>query len=96
MIVTKKCRPKCGFIASEFSQLDDGEYQADGVLELKGMKKLVPLVFSWNENDQGQVNLRGTAAIDRRDFNFGSGLWIDDPTVGYVIKIKVDLLLEKA
>ena len=84
------------YIASEFLKLDDGRYQANGVLDLKGVKKVVPLVFSWAENDQGRYRLLGEASLDRRDFGFGNGPWLDDPTVGFEIKINVDLLLAPA
>jgi len=83
------------YVAANFEQMPDGRFKASGVLELKGAKNPVPLIFSWTRNNKQQVQLVGQASIDRRDFKFGSGYWTDDPTVGFEITIIVDLLLEE-
>lgn len=83
------------YIASSFESLTGGQYRANGVLDLKGVSKAVPLDFSWEVVDESTAKLVGTAVMNRRDFAIGAGGWFDDPTVGYEIKVLVDITLTK-
>lgn len=81
------------YLANSFEALDDGKFQANGNLDLKGVQKPVALVFEWKANDDGSVQLIGEAVINRTDFGIGAGYWVDDPTVGFEIRVLVDLSL---
>lgn len=81
------------YIATSFESLESGQYRANGELDLKGVSKVVPLDFSWEVVDENTAKLVGTAVINRRDFGVGAGGWFDDPTVGFEVKVRVDLSL---
>lgn len=83
------------YVASSFESIDNGQFRANGVLDLKGVSKTVPLDFSWEVVDASTAKLVGTAVMNRRDFLIGAGGWFDDPTVGYEVKVLVDLTLTK-
>ncbi len=88
--------PVATYRATTFRTLGDNRYVADGVLRLKGIEKPVALTFTWTETDIARAHLQGSAQLDRRDFNIGSGMWADDATVGFSVEVQVDLLLELA
>ncbi len=84
------------YVATSFESLESGQYRANGVLDLKGVSKVVPLDFNWEVVDENTAKLVGTAPINRRDFAIGAGGWFDDPTVGFEVKVLVDLTLTKS
>lgn len=86
--------PQSTYKATSFVTSETG-YIAQGVLSLKGVSQPVDLDFQWLESESGQVNLVGEAQVNRLDFGVGSGYWAEDPTVGFEVKVVVDLLLEK-
>ena len=86
--------PQARYYATTFTK-DDDAYIAEGQLSLKGFTRTVPLRFTWQEREDGKVDFNGTATIKRTDFGIGSGIWQDDPTIGFDVEVKIDLLLQK-
>ena len=85
--------PQARYYATSFTKEGD-EYIAQGQLSLKGFTRTVPLRFTWQEREDGKVDFNGTATIKRTDFGIGSGIWQDDPTIGFDVEVNVQLLLE--
>ncbi len=63
------------YTASTFRSLGDNRYAADGVLELRGVRKPVTLSFTWTPG-KAPV-LAGKATVRRLDFGVGGGDWAD-------------------
>jgi len=85
--------PQARYYATSFIKEGDA-YIAQGQLSLKGFTRTVPLRFTWQEREDGKVDFNGTATIKRTDFGIGSGIWQDDPTIGFDVEVNVQLLLE--
>ena len=86
--------PQARYYAKAFIKEGDS-YIAQGQLSLKGFTRNVPLRFTWQEREDGKVDFNGQATLNRTDFGIGSGMWQDDPTIGFEVQVKVQLLLEK-
>ncbi len=80
------------YTASGFRRLDDGQYQADGTLELRGVRKPVTLTFSWTAG--AQPVLAGRAVVQRLDFGVGGGDWADTGTIPDAVNISTRVVLQ--
>lgn len=63
------------YTASGFRSAGDNRYVADGTLELRGVKKAVPLQITWTPGERPV--LAGRATVKRLDFGVGAGDWGD-------------------
>lgn len=94
--------PTSTYITKSIKAVSGDKYVAVGTLNLKGHKKDVVLHFTWDEYPNGNVKVVGEARmtaganIKRTDFGIGSGTYADDDTIGFGVKVKVNLLLKKA
>ena len=88
--------PQAHYQAGQFDRQANG-YIATGALSLKGIVNTVPLQFTWKPvvGDDARATLVGSAALRRTDFNIGAGEWAADSTVGFGVKVNVDLILQK-
>jgi cytochrome b561/polyisoprenoid-binding protein YceI len=66
--------PRALFTASRFTALGGDRYEARGTLELKGVKQPVTLAFTLAIRGD-TATTSGSARIDRRAFNVGTGDW---------------------
>ena len=87
--------PTAEFIAQRFSRATT-DFVAHGLLRLKGIEHKVDLMFSWNEQADGAVHLLGEAVVPRVVFGVGNGAWADDPSVGFDVRVVVDVWLEQS
>ena len=83
------------FYSDNIKESGEG-FVAEGTLSLKGVSQPVALSFTWQEQDTGAVLFMGQATLDRRDFNIGSGEWLEDDCVGFDVNIAVSLTLAKS
>lgn len=94
--------PTSTYVTKSIKAVSGNKYVAVGTLDLKGHKKDVVLHFTWNEYPNGNVKVVGEARmqadanIKRTDFGIGSGTYANDDTIGFGVKVKVNLLLKKA
>ena len=94
--------PASTYVTKSIKAVSGNKYVAVGTLDLKGHKKDVTLNFTWDEYPNGDVKVEGEARmladadVKRTDFDIGSGTWKDDDTIGFVVKVKIRLLLKKA
>lgn len=84
--------PSAHYRASQFRQLGEGRFVAEGTLSLRGVDKAVPLEFTWKSGADGAV-LEGTATVNRIDFGVGGGDWADASTISHKISVKTTLHL---
>lgn len=93
--------PNSTYVTRSIKAVSGNKYVAIGTLDLKGHKKDVTLNFTWDEYPNGDVKVEGEARmladadVKRTDFDIGSGTWKDDDTIGFVVKVKIRLLLKK-
>ncbi|HET6396935.1 MAG TPA: YceI family protein [Pseudoxanthomonas sp.] len=80
------------YTASGFRRLADGQYAADGTLELRGVRKPVTLTFQWSGG--AQPVLSGKAVVRRLDFGVGGGDWADTGTIPDEVNISTRVLLK--
>lgn len=69
-----------------------GGYALDGQLELRGVKREVPLRFTYAPGRSG-AGMEGTARLSRLAFGVGQGEWQDTQWVGDEVTVRFDLLL---
>lgn len=67
------------YTASGFRALGNGQYAADGTLELRGVSKPVTLTFTWKPGTQPVLS--GKATVKRLDFGVGGGDWADTKVI---------------
>lgn len=82
-----KYHPLATFQANTFRQLEDGTFQAEGLLDIKGVEKPFSLTFSLTPQTNGEVIMESRAVINR--VNFGIG-YKSDPT-GEWVSPEIDL-----
>ncbi|WP_426011200.1 YceI family protein [Caulobacter sp. DWR2-3-1b2] len=78
--------PKAVFTASKFRQTGEGRFVADGVLDLRGVKKPVSLPFSL-KIDGDTATARGVTTLDRTVFGVGQGEWASTSEIGAKVKV---------
>lgn len=82
------------YTATTFRSLGDDRYAADGMLELRGIKKPVVLTFTWTPGTKPV--LVGKATVKRLDFNVGGGDWADTSLIPDAIAISTKVVLQPA
>ncbi len=85
--------PQAAFTSLRFERLSgENEYAVTGDLTIKGITNSVTATFSWTQKDSS-VRLKGSADVERGDFDIGTGDWEDDDTIGFDVRIVFDLTL---
>ena len=79
--------PKARFQASKFQKVGEN-FQADGILTLKGISHPTLLTFTIDIKDD-IVILRGHAKLDRHSWQIGVGDWADPTWVGSEVTVEV-------
>lgn len=82
------------YTASGFRRVAEGQYQAEGTLELRGVSKPVALTFTWGE-EGGKPVLTGRAVVQRLDFGVGSGDWADTGVIPDAVNISTRVVFEQ-
>ena len=82
------------FSATTFRDLGNGQYAADGTLELRGVRKPVTLTFTWTPG--ARPLLSGRATVPRLDFDVGAGEWADTGVIPNEIAVSTRVYLTPA
>ncbi|MET0327964.1 MAG: YceI family protein [Luteimonas sp.] len=82
------------YTASGFRDLGNGQYAADGTLELRGVRKPVTLTFTWTPGTRPLLS--GRATVRRLDFGVGGGDWADTGTIPNEIAVSTRVYLQPA
>jgi len=85
--------PQATFVTSAFKAIDASHYEATGTLTIKGVSKDIAFPFTWEEHD-GTARLQGETVVQRTDFQVGDGEWAEDDTVGFKVRVRIDLKLD--
>jgi len=89
--------PRARYQASDFESLGGQHYRARGTLTLHGVSQPLAVPFTFRvDNDGRQAEARGTAALDRRDFDVGQGRWAGTRWVGAEVELSFSLKLVPA
>jgi polyisoprenoid-binding protein YceI len=87
--------PQARFEAETFRHLGGNDYEADGRLTIKGTTREVTLPFTLDiRGDTAEVS--GRVAVDRTEFDLGTGDWATGETVGLEVTIAIDLTAVRA
>lgn len=85
-----KSFPQAIFEAENFTHMGENTYQANGTLTLRGVSK--PLVLDFTlDIDGGEADMKGTAHLNRRDFDIGRGMWKSDEYIPHIVDVKISL-----
>ena len=76
------------FVANGFVINQEGQYETQGQLTMKGLTKTAKFVFTIEEVD-GQQVLIGESKLDRLAWNIGMGDWTDTTWVGQEVHVNV-------
>lgn len=82
------------YTASTIRSLGNGQYAADGTLQLRGVSKPVTLTFSWTPG--ARPVLSGKAMVKRLDFGIGQGDWADTGAIPDAVAISTRVVLQPA
>ena len=82
------------YTANGFRDLGNGQYAADGTLELRGVRKPVTLTFTWTPG--ARPLLSGRATVRRLDFGVGGGDWADPGTIPNELAVSTRVYLQPA
>lgn len=85
--------PRAHYISRNI-HAEGGKFVANGELTLKGITKPITVTFEW-QNDNGNAKFVGSASIDRREFEIGSGSWATNDSVAYEVVLDIDLQLKR-
>ncbi len=83
--------PKALFHSTQISHIGDDNYEITGILKIRDQEKLIRFPLQWRVIDKTQAQVQAQFELDRRDFNIGTGDWLDDDTIGF--KVMVDLTI---
>jgi len=86
-----KKHPQANFIGTSITAKEDGHYNAQGKLTIRGITNPVSFDFTLSDLDKSPVKLDGTLTINRLDFDIGKGSDASAEWVGREITIKIDV-----
>ena len=86
--------PNAYYVAKDIRPEGQG-YIAYGELTLKGISKPVTVNFEWQALGEQAVFL-GSAVLDRREFDIGSGSWATDDSIAFEVTLDINLQLALA
>ena len=86
--------PEAVFDSKDIDERPDGEFVANGILELKSTRQAVAVPFAWCESADG-ARMRGELVLERTDFDVGSGEWATDDSIGVDVLLRFDIRLEQ-
>jgi polyisoprenoid-binding protein YceI len=82
------------FVSEAIRMLGPDEFQATGILDLKGTRKTVVVPFTWSSSGDA-ARMCGRFDITRTDFGVGSGEWATDEAIGLEVNLSFDVRLER-
>ena len=86
--------PKATFTATKFRKTGEGQYVADGTLDLRGVKKPLSLPFSLKIVGD-TATARGVTTLDRTTFGVGQGEWASTDQIAAKVKVSFSLTAKR-
>ena len=87
--------PQATFTSTSFTTINENLYQVTGLLTIRNQQREIAFPFQWLPVADNQAKVDATLTLDRRDFDIGSGDWADDETIGFLVTVKISLLLNR-
>ncbi len=87
--------PTATYTATAFKDLGGGNYEADGVLKIKGVEQKVVLPFTLAITGD-TAKMSGQVEVDRTVFTVGTGKWAGDDFIGKKVMIKAAVTAKRA
>ena len=78
------------FESNDIKEVASGSYEAAGSLTIKGIAQQVVLPFSLSI-DGSSASAQGELALNRLDYEIGSGNWANESMVGFPVKVSFSL-----
>ena len=81
--------PQAKFTSSVIEKDLDGNFIANGTLQLKGVKQPVIVPFTWKPvvGQSGAMLMTGQVVLNRLDFLIGTGDWASDDEIGLSVTV---------
>lgn len=80
--------PKAVFTSDAFTEIGEGNYEAEGMLTIRGVAKPLTLPFFLNIKD-GNAIMTGSVSLNRGDYKVGQGAWATDEWVSLDVSVDV-------
>ncbi len=87
--------PTSHFVSTAVRQTGPQRFEALGHLTVKDIGQAIRVPFTWSRSAEG-ARLQGMTSLRRTDFQIGTGEWATDHTIGFDVKVVVDLRLAPA
>jgi polyisoprenoid-binding protein YceI len=87
--------PKASFTTTAIKSLGGDQYQASGVISLKGVSRPATLNFSLKING-AKAQMTGQASIDRTQWGVGGGQFTGETPVAHAVTVNVSISATKA
>lgn len=85
--------PEITFTSTRFSETEKGQYIADGILDVRGVKKDIRFPFTLETESLGQGRKKAvmdaTLSLSRLDFGVGQGQWQSTRDIGADIAVEL-------
>lgn len=82
--------PDATLTSTAFRSLDDGRFEMDADLTMRGTTNPITLPFTLTEASDGVV-ATGSVTVNRTDYGFGQGDYVGGSTVGLDVVISIDI-----
>ncbi len=93
------------FFSDNINVVGEGEFMAEGTLQLKGIKKPVSVPFSWTpsistssistKEPARAANMSGKLILSRSDFSIGNKEWASGDQIGIDVSVSFDVQMLK-
>ena len=87
--------PQAVFRADAVRALGEGRYRADGQLRIRDATRPASVALRWRRQGE-EALVEGQAAIKRRDFGLGQGVWADETWVSDAVAVDFSLRMAPA
>lgn len=82
--------PEATLASTAFRQTDDGGFEMDADLTMRGTTNSITLPFTLTEDADGMV-AQGSVTVNRTDYGIGQGDYVSGSTVGLDVVISIDI-----
>ncbi|MEP0070617.1 YceI family protein [Pyruvatibacter sp.] len=82
--------PEATLVSTAFRKIDDGSFEMDADLTMRGTTNPITLPFTLTEAADGVV-AKGSVTVNRTDYGVGQGDYVGGSTVGLDVVISIDI-----
>lgn len=82
--------PEATLASTAFREMEDGSFEMDADLTMRGTTNPITLPFTLTETADGVV-AKGSVSVNRTDYGIGQGDYVGGSTVGLDVVISIDI-----